>query len=96
MKLLIFVAAAALLAFPISACNKGEEQAKAEEARREAQAKIAEAEREGNEKKAEAEREAAEVRAKADAAKIDGIVGPETRQALMDALSRDSATPASS
>jgi hypothetical protein len=71
MTLPISLATALLLAFTVNACDKGEEQAKAEEARREAEAKVADAEREANEKKAAAEREAAELQAKADAARVE-------------------------
>lgn len=53
-----------------SACDNGE-QAKAQEAQREAEAKARDADREAAEKKAEAEREASAARAKAEAARTE-------------------------
>ncbi len=71
MKLTRIVWLACFAGLGVVACNKGEDQAKLDEAKREAAAKVADAEREANEKKASAEHDLAEAKAKADAARAD-------------------------
>jgi colicin import membrane protein len=85
----IAILLAGLIAVGLSGCNKGEEQAKAQEAQREAQAKAAEAQREADEKKAEAAREAAQVSAKAEAARVDARAAIQKDIAAADRKAAD-------
>ncbi len=71
MKMTRVLCLVCLSGFGLMACNKGEDQAKLDTAKREAATKVADAEREANDKKAAAEHDLADAKAKADAARAD-------------------------
>jgi hypothetical protein len=73
----------------LMACNKGEDQAKLDEAKREAATKVADAEREANEKKAAAERELAATKAKLDADRAQARVALQKDLAAHDRKALD-------
>ena len=80
MNMMRVVVGAGLIGLVCVACDKGPDQAKVEEAKREAATKVADAEREANEKKAAAEKELAETKAKAEKERTEARV--ELQKAL--------------
>lgn len=71
MNMMRVLAGVCLVGLVCVACDKGADQAKLDEAKREAATKIADAEREAADKKAAAERDLAETKAKAETARAE-------------------------